>query len=128
MSARSPDDPRQHTLRRRHRLRGRRPFDAVFDARCRKHAGPLTVLARPNDLPHSRLGLIVPRRVGKAVTRHRLKRLLREAFRLDRHAHPASYDIVVIARPHELRGRDAYRRLLAEAIHQCHRLWERRGR
>lgn len=128
MSARSPGEPRHHTLRRRHRLHGKRAFDAVFNARCRKHAGPLTVLQRPNDLPRSRLGLIVPRRVGNAVTRHRLQRLLREAFRLDRHGYPASYDIVVLVRPHAPRQGDDYRRLLAEAIEQGHRVWRRRDR
>lgn len=123
---RPPGEPRHHTLRHRHRLHGQRAFDAVFDARCRKHAGPLSVVMRPTDLPHSRLGLVVPRRVGTAVKRHRLKRLLREAFRLDRQDHPASYDIVVIVRPHDPRPLEDYRRLLADAVQQGHRVWQRR--
>ena len=125
---RSYGEPRRHTLRQRHRLRGKRLFDAVFAARCRKHAGPLTVLQRPNGLEYCRLGLIVPRRVGNAVIRHRIQRLLREAFRLDRHGYPHSYDIVVLVRPHTPRGFDDYRRLLAEAIEQGHSVWQRRGK
>ena len=121
-------EPRHHTLRHRHRLHGKRAFDAVFDAQCRKHAGPLAVLLRPNGLSHGRLGLVVPRRVGTAVQRHHIKRLLREAFRLDRHDYPASYDIVVIVRPHAPTHLDDYRRLLADGVRRGHRVWERRGR
>ena len=50
---------------------------------------------RPNGLPHSRLGITVPARVGKAVLRNRLKRRLREAFRLNRVDLPRGWDILV---------------------------------
>ena len=121
----SPDG---FAFRRQHRLRRRGDFDAVFDARCRKHAGPVTVLLRPNGLAHSRLGIITPRRIGNAVKRHRLQRLLREAFRLDRHDYPAAYDIVVLVRPHEPQHRDDYRRLLADAVRRGDRVWQRRAK
>ena len=52
----------------------------------------------PNELPCCRLGLAVSRKVGNAVIRNRIKRLLREIFRkqlTDRHLR---YDIVVVAR------------------------------
>lgn len=50
---------------------------------------------RPNDLGHARLGLIVARRVEKlAVKRNRIKRLLREQFRLYKQNLPA-LDMVV---------------------------------
>lgn len=49
----------------------------------------------PNDRGHARLGLIVARRVEKlAVKRNRVKRLLREQFRLHRQDLPA-LDMVV---------------------------------
>ena len=68
-----------------HRLSGTLQFAAVFDGKCRKSVGPLTLVARPNALPHNRLGCSVSRRVGTAVKRNRIKRLLREAYRLDQH-------------------------------------------
>jgi ribonuclease P protein component len=122
------DRPRRHTFRRRHRLSGRRAFAAVFDARVRKHAGPLTVFAKANGLDHPRLGLTVPRRVGKAVVRNRIKRLLREAFRLMRHDWPGGYDIVVVVRPHQPATLADYQRLLFGAVRGLHLEWERRGR
>ena len=42
-----------------------------------------------------RLGIIVSKRFGKACKRNRFKRLLREAFRLNRHALPQGVDIII---------------------------------
>ena len=46
----------------------------------------------------SRLGLITTRKLGNAVVRNRARRLMRETFRLNRHALPKPVDIVLIAR------------------------------
>ncbi len=43
-----------------------------------------------------RLGLVVTRRVGKAVVRNRIKRLVREFYRLHREKIPPAHDIVII--------------------------------
>jgi ribonuclease P protein component len=120
--------PHQYRLPRTHRLSGRRLFDAVFAARIRKHIGPLAILTRPNDLPHNRLGLSVPRRVGTAVQRNRIKRLIREAFRLTQHDLPPGYDIVVAVRPHNAATLEDYQRMLLTALRGAHLQWQRRHR
>ena len=49
-------------------------------------------------LPPRRLGITVTRKVGNAVERNRVKRLVREVFRRHKDAFPAHGEIVVVAR------------------------------
>jgi len=111
------------TFRARHRVSRDADYRAAHRARLRKSAGPLVVFARATDLAEPRLGLSVGRRVGNAVRRNRIKRLLREAFRLDRERLPApptgAYDLVVSVRPHEPAGLGSYRGWLADAARRA---------
>lgn len=116
----------EHPFRARHRLTHAREFQGVFADRLAKSRGPLTVFLRANDRAEHRLGLSIGRRVGGAVTRVRLKRHIREAFRLDRPVYPKSttglhYDIVVSARAHNELSLNDYRDRLREAVEAAHR-------
>ena len=83
---------------------------------------------RPNGLDLPRLGLSVAASVGSAVKRNRIKRLLREAFRLGQHDWPAAYDLVVVVHRHDPATLNEYQRLLTQARKQLHGAWEKRSR
>ncbi len=60
--------------------------------------GYTVVYARKNRYPYNRLGLTVGKTAGGAVVRNRLKRLMRESYRLFEDAVETGYDIILVAR------------------------------
>jgi ribonuclease P protein component len=86
--------------RRRRRLSRSGEFDRVY-REGRSHASRhLVVYAFPrSDADSPRLGVSVGRKLGGAVERNRVKRLLREAFWARAEALPDGLDFVIVARP-----------------------------
>lgn len=58
----------------------------------------LVLLYHPNDLDGSRFGFSVSRRIGNAVVRNRVKRVLREAVRQQLDLVSPGWDVVFVAR------------------------------
>jgi len=85
-------------MQRRYRLRNAQDFarqrreGRIFRNRLMR----MSVLS--NELPHNRYGFVVSKQLGNAVTRNRVRRLLREALRLLHPAIKPGYDVVIIAR------------------------------
>jgi ribonuclease P protein component len=84
------------------RLRKRREFEECYASGLRVSGRHIQVflLADARPAPRTRLGISVPRRVGPAVTRNRVRRRLREIFRRTRSLFgSAAISVVVNARP-----------------------------
>ena len=81
------------------RVRRRGEFLRVQRVGHRKSGAHFVVLTTPARSGQSRLGITVSRRVGDAVARNRIKRLVREFFRHNQMRIRPAQDVVVIARP-----------------------------
>jgi ribonuclease P protein component len=82
-------------------------LDFWKDRRRRKkfHTQHFILMLRKNDKDAKRLGLVVGRKVGAAVSRNRIKRLIREFFRLNKEKMPESSDLIVLAKENiEIKG------------------------
>jgi ribonuclease P protein component len=81
------------------RLRRKSEFDAAYARGRRFGNGFFAVTVTSNDKQGARLGMAVAvRTAGNAVERNRIRRVIRESFRLHQHSLPA-VDLVVSARP-----------------------------
>jgi ribonuclease P protein component len=89
-------------VERRHRLSRSRDFDAVYRQGRSVSTRSLTLhwFARDDDADGTaRVGLAIPRSVGSAVVRNRLKRQLRAVWAALADEAPRGCDYVLVARP-----------------------------
>lgn len=83
---------------RSHRLVTKADFKRVFDEPIKVGQRYLMILCRLNQKKHARIGIIVGKRVANsAVARNRIRRIVRESFRLNQEK-LVGWDIVVIGR------------------------------
>ena len=79
-------------------LKKHRDFSRVYKKGKSRANKYFVLLALKNDLPVNRLGISVSKKVGNSVVRHRITRLVREAYRLAEDRYLPGHDLVVIAR------------------------------
>jgi len=84
---------------KKERLLKRKEFQLVFDKGEKFGNTQLKIYALANGSSASRLGLVVGRKFGNSPRRNRFKRILREAYRLNKSLLHSGADIVVIPRP-----------------------------
>jgi ribonuclease P protein component len=80
------------------RLRKRPEFQSLSRWGKKVQTPNFVVIIRPNNRGETRLGITVSGKVGNAVVRNRVKRLLRECFRRFRSQIIPSQDVLVIAK------------------------------
>jgi len=79
-------------------LKKNRDFQNVY-GRGKSYANRYLVMyVLENGTQSNRIGISVSKKVGNSVVRHRVKRLIREAYRLQETMFQSGFDIVVIAR------------------------------
>jgi ribonuclease P protein component len=89
---------KRFTLPRSRIVRQAADFQRVYNLRASVADAALVVYAAPNGRRVSRVGLSVGRKHGGSVRRNRIKRLLRETFRLLPAAVPPGYDFILVPR------------------------------
>ncbi|MFO0952222.1 MAG: ribonuclease P protein component [Isosphaeraceae bacterium] len=114
----TPATPRA-TFGRHERITSPDDFRRAFDLKRSASDAFMVVYGAGNGLTYARLGLSVSRKkVRRATKRNRVKRLLREAFRLSKTEIPAGLDLVIVPRGPNLTFEHARRALpeLARAV------------
>ena len=81
------------------RLTSRRQFISVYEKGRRVSSSSFVLFGLPNTQGECRLGITVTRKIGGAVRRNRIKRVLRDIFRRNRFELSPPLDLVVNARP-----------------------------
>ncbi|MFT3983144.1 MAG: ribonuclease P protein component [Lachnospiraceae bacterium] len=79
-------------------LKKNKDFQVIFKKGRSRANKYLVLYVLENSLDKNRIGISVSKKVGNSVIRHRIKRLVKESYRLHENMFNSGLDIVVIAR------------------------------
>ena len=80
------------------RLRKNEDFQIVYKEGKSRGNKQFVLYIRKNGLEINRIGVSVSKKIGNSVVRHRVKRLVKESYRLCEHMFNSGLDIVIVAR------------------------------
>ena len=83
-------------FRKKQHLISNDQFRAVLSRKCPAQNGLARLYIAENSCEHPRIGISVSKTCGNAVIRNRIKRLIRQAFRINQHDIPQEYDYLLI--------------------------------
>ena len=98
-------------------LKNSRDFSQVYNHRKSLANKYLVMYVLPADQAYSRIGISVSKKVGNSVIRHRIKRLIKESYRLNVDNIKEGYDIIVVAR-HTAKGK-SFQEIESAFLHLC---------
>jgi ribonuclease P protein component len=92
------ESPKAFRFRQGERIADPQDFKNVMRLGKRLPSKNFILFTKQNNKQHYRLGIVISKEVGKATYRNRVKRLLREFFRLNKHRMKGTLDVVILVR------------------------------
>jgi ribonuclease P protein component len=89
---------KEQSYRKSERVTNRSDYKAIYNNGVWSSSQHFTRIVCSNKQGTKRLGITVTKKIGNAVKRNRIKRLIREFFRLNKALFPAGQDVVVMAK------------------------------
>ena len=89
---------KEQSYRKPERVTNRSRFKAIYDQGVWRSSKYFTTVTCVNAQGVKRLGITVTKKTGNAVKRNKVKRLIREFFRLNKGLFPDKHDVVIMAK------------------------------
>ncbi|MBR3917826.1 MAG: ribonuclease P protein component [Clostridia bacterium] len=101
-------------------LKKNNEFRTVYKKGRFKAGRFIVMYVMPNKKEFNRIGITTGKRFGNSVQRNRMKRLIREAYRLSRNQVKKGYDIIFMARASERKSDSPNKKLKAVSVPSYH--------
>ncbi|MDO4670159.1 MAG: ribonuclease P protein component [Aerococcus sp.] len=112
-------------MRKSYRVKSEKAFGRVFNEGENKANRQFVIYTLKKDQPHFRVGISVGKRIGNAVTRNRVKRLIRQAvFELKPYLKPEMDFIVIARKPAAMMSQLEVKKSLIHVLNLAHVLTE----
>jgi ribonuclease P protein component len=89
---------KEQFYRKSERVTNRSRFKVIYDQGVWRGSQHFTTVTCENTQGIKRLGITVTKKTGNAVKRNKIKRLIREFFRLNKSLFPDKHDVVIMAK------------------------------